>query len=220
MPKNKINYSASSGADPLPAIAHWRLAHVGLSARRSARRLSLSDTEVDRQVAATHRTPGSSRASNPEHRAAAWYVFIRNLLQVESIALLGEVDPDVSKLSDADLRRFYARLGGSVRSVRVGTGLSQADLAERIGFTRASVSNLEAGRQRITAHLLVQLAEALDVAPSRLLPGLSSQPERNVLEDLQQHIVRVPESAQHFVAGAVAQLAADQRREQRCARSE
>lgn len=118
----------------------------------------------------------------------------------------------MTSVSDADLRRFYARLGGNVRSIRVSTGLSQASLAKRIGFTRASVSNLEAGRQRIALHLFVQIAQALDVDPSRLLPELSGRPDPDVLEDLQQHIVHVPESAQDFVSGAVAQLVSDHRR--------
>jgi transcriptional regulator with XRE-family HTH domain len=120
----------------------------------------------------------------------------------------------VTTVSDADLRRFYTRLGGNIRSIRVSAGLSQASLAERIGFTRASVSNLEAGRQRIALHLFVQIAQALDVEASRLLPGLPSRPEPDVLEDLQQHIIHVPESAQDFVFGAVAQLVADHRREE------
>ncbi len=118
----------------------------------------------------------------------------------------------MTRVSDADLRHFYAGVGGNIRSVRVSTGLSQAGLAERIGFTRASVSNLEAGRQRIALHLFVQIAQALDVQPAKLLPGLSSRSEPDVLEDLQQHIVHVPESAQDFVFGAVAQLVAGQRR--------
>jgi transcriptional regulator with XRE-family HTH domain len=135
-------------------------------------------------------------------------------LQVESIALPEQAGPEVTSVSDADLRGFYARLGGNIRSLRVSAGLSQASLAKRIGFTRASVSNLEAGRQRIALHLFVQIAQALDVEPSRLLPSLSSQSESDVLEDLQQHIVHVPESAQDFIFGAVAQLVAGQRREE------
>jgi transcriptional regulator with XRE-family HTH domain len=120
----------------------------------------------------------------------------------------------VTSVSDADLRGFYARLGRNIRSLRVSAGLSQASLAKRIGFTRASVSNLEAGRQRIALHLFVQIAQALDVEPSKLLPSLSSQSDSDVLEDLQQHIVHVPESAQDFVFGAVAQLVAGQGREE------
>ncbi len=135
-------------------------------------------------------------------------------MQAKSIALLEEAASDVTSVSDADLRGFYARLGRNIRSIRVGAGLSQASLAKRIGFTRASVSNLEAGRQRIALHLFVQIAQALDVEPSRLLPSLPSQSEPDVLEDLQQHIVHVPESAQDFVFRAVAQLVAGQRREE------
>ena len=118
----------------------------------------------------------------------------------------------MTSVSDRDLRRFYTRLGSNIRSVRISAGLSQADVADRIGFTRASVSNLEAGRQKIALHLFVQIALALDVEPAKLLPDLSNHSKPGVLDDLHQHIVDVPESAQDFVVGAVAQLVASQQR--------
>lgn len=120
----------------------------------------------------------------------------------------------MTNASDGELRRFYSQLGSNIRSIRVSAGLSQADLAERIGFTRASVSNLEAGRQKIALHLFVRITQALGVEPVKLLPDLSSPSEPDVLYDLQQHIGHVPESAQDFVFGAVAQLVARLRSEE------
>jgi transcriptional regulator with XRE-family HTH domain len=120
----------------------------------------------------------------------------------------------MTSISDANLRQFYAKLGSNIRSVRVSAGLSQASLAKRIGFTRASVSNLESGRQRIALHLFVQIAQVLGVEPARLLPELSSSRGPDVLKDLQKHIVDAPETAQDFVIGAVAQLAVGQQREE------
>lgn len=49
----------------------------------------------------------------------------------------------------------------SVRSRREQLGITQTELARRIGFTRASISNLEAGRQDIPIRTAVKIATAL-----------------------------------------------------------
>lgn len=40
-------------------------------------------------------------------------------------------------------------------------GMSQSDLGDAVGLSRASVANIEAGRQRMLAHTLVELAAAV-----------------------------------------------------------
>ena len=72
----------------------------------------------------------------------------------------------MAHLSDAEVDRFYATVGSRVRRARAGRGMSQSALARKIGFARSSVANLEAGRQRIALHLLVQIAWALDCQPA------------------------------------------------------
>lgn len=69
----------------------------------------------------------------------------------------------------------YARFGQELRSLRRQKKLSQHDLArlldpigERLG--RTSISNIEKGRQRVSLHLFLALARALDVDPADLLP--------------------------------------------------
>ena len=49
-----------------------------------------------------------------------------------------------------------------------------------MSLTRTSVSNIEAGRQHVTIHALLQMAAALDVAPDTLLPDLKSAPSADV----------------------------------------
>ena len=51
-------------------------------------------------------------------------------------------------------------------------GLTQEALARRLKppQTRASISNIEKGAQRVLAHTLVQLAAALDTTVGELLP--------------------------------------------------
>lgn len=64
----------------------------------------------------------------------------------------------------------YMRLGKSVRARRERIGLTQEELAARVGLLRTSISNIEHGRQKIQVHTLCALAEALGVTPIALLP--------------------------------------------------
>jgi transcriptional regulator with XRE-family HTH domain len=61
-------------------------------------------------------------------------------------------------------------LGGRVRAYREAAGITQQVLADKIGYTRSSVANLEAGRQDISVSRLASLADALKVSPADLLP--------------------------------------------------
>lgn len=58
---------------------------------------------------------------------------------------------------------FYAEIGRRIQKLRNNKHLSQEALGLLLDppVTRASIANIEAGKQRILAHTLVQLAEAL-----------------------------------------------------------
>jgi transcriptional regulator with XRE-family HTH domain len=64
---------------------------------------------------------------------------------------------------------FYLCLGQRVRQARREAGMTQALLAARVGLTRASVTNIEKGRQKVLAHTLWRLAETLGVSPEDLV---------------------------------------------------
>lgn len=69
----------------------------------------------------------------------------------------------------------YARFGRELQSLRRQRKLSQAALAEKVDpsgerFRRSTVAMIETGRQRVALHTLLELAQALDVEPSALLP--------------------------------------------------
>jgi transcriptional regulator with XRE-family HTH domain len=59
-----------------------------------------------------------------------------------------------------DVRRMVGR---NVRRLRIGAGLSQAQLADRMGVDRAYVSGLELGQRNPTVVTLWHIAMALEV---------------------------------------------------------
>lgn len=72
-------------------------------------------------------------------------------------------------------RSFYEQLGTNIASRRRARLLSQEQLAVALELSRASVSNIEAGRQKIAVHTLVAAARYLDVMLQSLLPGESAK---------------------------------------------
>lgn len=54
-------------------------------------------------------------------------------------------------------------VGRLVRQARKARGLRQSDLADRIGLTRTSVVNLEAGRQEFRLTTMVMIMKALGI---------------------------------------------------------
>lgn len=61
---------------------------------------------------------------------------------------------------------FYGLLGQRVRTLRQQKALTQEQLGNRLTptVTRASIANIETGKQRVLAHTLIQLSRALDVS--------------------------------------------------------
>ncbi len=66
----------------------------------------------------------------------------------------------------------YVTIGKKIRQARKERGLKQDDLARAISFTRASITNIERGKQRVLLHTVCEIAVALAMEPSSLLPTL------------------------------------------------
>jgi transcriptional regulator with XRE-family HTH domain len=67
--------------------------------------------------------------------------------------------------------RVYKAFGAQVRERRDALGLTQLELSGRIGLTRGSVANIEAGRQSVMLHQFLAIAAALTLTPQQLLPA-------------------------------------------------
>jgi transcriptional regulator with XRE-family HTH domain len=76
---------------------------------------------------------------------------------------------------------LYQLVGENVRTARerLTPKMSQARLAEKLGLTRASVANIESGRQRTPLHVLWQIAETLDTELVFLVPRQDQYIERD-----------------------------------------
>ena len=63
---------------------------------------------------------------------------------------------------------FRAQLGHRLRELRKLKGLNQADLAARMGVSRAALSLIEKGSTFISGRTLDSLCRSLDMPPHRL----------------------------------------------------
>lgn len=78
--------------------------------------------------------------------------------------------------------RFYEKLGARIKTRREEIHLRQAELAESIGLSRTSVTNIERGRQRLFLDQFAEICHALKVPPSEMIPEpVSRDAERSTI---------------------------------------
>jgi transcriptional regulator with XRE-family HTH domain len=68
------------------------------------------------------------------------------------------------------------RIAIRLRQARERAGLSQNQLAMRIGKSKQSISSYESGRARILSTHIVRIAVALNCSPDYLLTGAQAKP--------------------------------------------
>jgi transcriptional regulator with XRE-family HTH domain len=72
-------------------------------------------------------------------------------------------------------------IGTAIRAARFSRGLTQDDLAARLGLTRATIASYETGRRKIPAGTLIQIAhlcgKPLTFFDTQQQPDLAPQPE-------------------------------------------
>jgi transcriptional regulator with XRE-family HTH domain len=100
----------------------------------------------------------------------------------------------------ADLNPRLVEIGQRIRNRRDDLDYSQEFLAEQVGLTRGSISNLEAGRQHPPLLTFLEIAKALHIHPADLLAGVPGDPtpparldasERAGLEGMRRTIDRM-----------------------------
>ncbi|MEW8308673.1 MAG: helix-turn-helix transcriptional regulator [gamma proteobacterium symbiont of Ctena orbiculata] len=76
---------------------------------------------------------------------------------------------------------LYEKIGAIIKNRRRSLKLTQSYVADRVGITRTSVTNIEKGAQKTPLHTLYKLAVILDMSPNEMLPALE-----DVVMDVEQ----------------------------------
>lgn len=76
--------------------------------------------------------------------------------------------PATTKVMDP--QEFYVQLGKLIRERRIAQEFTQAQLAKALNISRASLANIETGRQNVFVHHLQSIAEQLDTQVEVLIP--------------------------------------------------
>lgn len=66
--------------------------------------------------------------------------------------------------------RFYEALGARIKARREEIHLRQAEVAESVGLSRTSITNIERGRQRLFLDQFVEICRALETLPAEMIP--------------------------------------------------
>lgn len=105
-------------------------------------------------------------------------------------------------------------IGRRLRDRRRTLGLSQAQLAARMGFTPPQINRYEHGTTRLSASGLWRASEALEVPPSYFYDGLGAQVDGHEVEALDslaltvaRHLRTLPPLIRDKLIGFIASLA-------------
>ena len=74
-------------------------------------------------------------------------------------------------------------IGSRIKKIRLDSRLDQDTFANRVGLTRHSISRIEAGKQDVSAKLLVRLSDEFSISPGWILGRSSDDPE-DLMEEL------------------------------------
>ncbi|WP_413205001.1 helix-turn-helix domain-containing protein [Rhodospirillum sp. A1_3_36] len=100
---------------------------------------------------------------------------------------------------------LYKAFGSAISTRRKALGLTQAELAGKVKMSRASIANIESGRQNILLHHVYALAAALDFTKvGELLPPI---PQKSLGEGLKMMLSNQELSKQTLSQHAEAQVA-------------
>ena len=99
-----------------------------------------------------------------------------------------------------DVSSFYRHVGARIAAVRDGERkLTQEALASLVSLSRTSIANIERGRQQLLLHHLCEIAKALRVDPTELLP-----PAEGDLNAINALLARLPDNERQWITSTIA----------------
>jgi len=110
---------------------------------------------------------------------------------------------------EIDENRLYNWIGKKLRYHRNEQELTQMQVARAIGVRRTSITNIEAGIQKLPISLLFEICNVLKLEPCEILPSLS-EIKLNDLEEIQldkaEEPKRVPPQTATHIRDIVASI--------------
>ena len=122
----------------------------------------------------------------------------------------------VSAIMNSKHETFFKELGVRIAQARKDRGLTQQQLADRLGIAQQTLAHYEIGRLRVVAALLPALADIFDLSVDELLTGQATgRPagKRGPASRLQQQIEAIgqlPKAKQRVVSEVLDAMLAQQ----------
>lgn len=91
-----------------------------------------------------------------------------------------------------DLRQYTAK---RIRELRKAAGISQETIAAILNITRTSVSNIETGRQGLTAESILTMCQVFKCTPNDIFPKID---HTNFVVEVEEETVMVPKKKKVF----------------------
>ncbi|MDX1752010.1 MAG: helix-turn-helix transcriptional regulator [Salinimicrobium sediminis] len=91
---------------------------------------------------------------------------------------------------------LYEFLGNKIREIRISSDMSQKELASKLSLSRASIVNIEKGRQHPSLHLIIDISRIFNVPLNFFLDRRFWSDSKN---DLKKVKSRIKESSSNKV---------------------
>ena len=85
-------------------------------------------------------------------------------------------------MTENNKTRFYSEIGSKIQEARKSASLSQDELSKKVNKSRASIVNIEKGRQHLPLHLLWDISEVLQINICSLISNFESTVEEDLNE--------------------------------------
>ena len=82
-------------------------------------------------------------------------------------------------VNDSELHKH---IGEALREHRKQAGMTQLELAKKVGLLRTSITNIEAGRQKAPLHVIYNICIALDIEVCAVLPTNAEAVQIDMIE--------------------------------------
>jgi DNA-binding XRE family transcriptional regulator len=110
----------------------------------------------------------------------------------------GKIGSKMTKRREGRAGALYSAVGAELKARRIARGVNQDALALAVGLSRASVANIEGGRQAVPLHHFARMAEALGTSMSAILKVAESK-----LKATEQMPADLPNTVAAFVRDKV-----------------